>query len=89
MKSKHWKALHCILIITEFAVLAIYAETISYPYMKKKITLLVTKIRICLTLALFTDVSIITCRKSLTIILIGKDIDPFELYKMATLDEEE
>ena len=34
MESNLWKALHCTSTTTEFAVLAIYAEAISYPYMK-------------------------------------------------------
>ena len=34
MESNLWKALHCTSTITELAVLAIYAEAVSYPYMK-------------------------------------------------------
>ncbi|KAF8815878.1 hypothetical protein BYT27DRAFT_7078726 [Phlegmacium glaucopus] len=34
MESNLWKALHCNSTITELAVLAIYAEAVSYPYMK-------------------------------------------------------
>ncbi len=34
METNLWNALHCSSTITELAVLAIYAESISYPYMK-------------------------------------------------------
>jgi hypothetical protein len=34
MESNLWKALHYNSTITELGVLAIYAEAISYPYMK-------------------------------------------------------
>jgi len=34
MEANLWKALHCTATTTELAVLAIYAEAISYPYMK-------------------------------------------------------
>jgi hypothetical protein len=34
MESNLWKALHCTSTTTELGVLAIYAEAISYPYMK-------------------------------------------------------
>jgi hypothetical protein len=34
METNLWNALHCDSTITELAVLAIYAEAVSYPYMK-------------------------------------------------------
>jgi len=34
MKTNLWNGLHCQSRLTELAVLAIYAEAISYPYMK-------------------------------------------------------
>ena len=34
METNLWNALHCSSTATEFAVLAIYAECVSYPYMK-------------------------------------------------------
>ena len=34
MESNLWNALHCTSTITELAVLAIYAEANSYPYVK-------------------------------------------------------
>ena len=34
MEQNLWNALHCDSTLTELAVLAIYAEAISYPYMK-------------------------------------------------------
>jgi len=34
MKQNLWNALHCEATLAEFAVLAIYAESVSYPYMK-------------------------------------------------------
>ena len=34
MEKNLWSALHCISTTTELAVLAIYAEAVSYPYMK-------------------------------------------------------
>jgi hypothetical protein len=34
MEKNLWDALHCISTTTELAVLAIYAEAVSYPYMK-------------------------------------------------------
>ena len=34
METNLWNALHCSSTTTELAVLAIYAEAISYPYMK-------------------------------------------------------
>jgi hypothetical protein len=34
MESNLWKALHCPATKTELAVMAIYAEAVSYPYMK-------------------------------------------------------
>ena len=34
MEQNLWNALHCEATLAEFAVLAIYAESVSYPYMK-------------------------------------------------------
>ncbi|KJA18866.1 hypothetical protein HYPSUDRAFT_69639 [Hypholoma sublateritium FD-334 SS-4] len=34
MEENFWKALHCNSTLTELAVLALYAESVSYPYMK-------------------------------------------------------
>ena len=34
MEQNLWNALHCKATLAEFAVLAIYAESVSYPYMK-------------------------------------------------------
>ena len=34
METNLWNALHCDSTMTELAVLAIYAEAVSYPYMK-------------------------------------------------------
>ena len=34
MEKNFWKAMHCTATRTELAVIAIYGEAISYPYMK-------------------------------------------------------
>jgi len=47
-ESNFWKALHCTSTVTELAVLAIYAEAVSYPYMKAICTSDAQK-RTCLT----------------------------------------
>ena len=89
MESNLWKALHCTSTITELAVLAIYAEAISYPYIKA-ICISDAQKRTCLTLVLFILVSMIICKKIIANpdILIGKDLDLSESYKTATLDGE-
>jgi hypothetical protein len=33
MEQNLWNALHCTATLTEFAVLALYAQAISHPYM--------------------------------------------------------
>jgi hypothetical protein len=35
MKQNLWNALHCIATLTEFVVLALYAQAISHPYMQE------------------------------------------------------
>ena len=35
MEKNLWNALHCTATKTEFAVLALYAQAISHPYMKE------------------------------------------------------
>jgi hypothetical protein len=85
-----WKALHCTSTITEFAVLSIYAEAISYPYMKE-IHTSSDKNQNMLDLGPFHRCVYDHIKKIIDNpdILIGKDIDPSESYKMATLDGEE
>jgi hypothetical protein len=35
MEQNLWNALHCTATLTEFAVLALYAQAISHPYMQE------------------------------------------------------
>ena len=90
MESNLWKALHCTSTTTELAVLAIYAEAISYPYMKA-IRTSSDKDQNMLDLGPFHSRVYNHMQKIIENpdILIGKDIDPSESYKMATLDGNE
>ena len=90
MESNLWKALHCTSTTTELAVLAIYAEAISYPYMKA-IRTSSDKDQNMLDLGPFHSSVYNHMQKIIENpdILIGKDIDPSESYKMATLDGNE
>ena len=90
MESNLWKALHCTSTITELAVLAIYAEAISYPYMKA-IRTSSDKNQNMLDLGSLHSHVYNHMQKIIENpdILIGKDIDPSESYKTATLYGEE
>ena len=90
MESNLWKALHCTSTITELAVLAIYAETISYPYMKAIRTSDAQK-KNMLDLGPFHSRVYDHMQKIIENpdILIGNDLDLSESYKTATLDGEE
>ena len=90
MESNLWKALHCTSTTTELAVLTIYAEAISYPYMKA-IRTSSDKNQNMLDLGPFHSHVYDYMQKIIANpdILIGKDIDPSESYKWATLDGEE
>ena len=90
MELNLWKALHCTSTTTELAVLAIYTEAISYPYMKAICTSS-DKNQNMLDLGPFHLHIYNYVQKFIenSDILIGRDIDPSESYKMATLDGEE
>ena len=89
MESNLWKALHCTSTITELAVLEIYAEAVSYPYMKaictsdaqKKNMLYLGPFHSCV----YDHMQKIIANPD---ILIGEDLDISESYKTATLDGE-
>ena len=89
MESNLWKALHCTSTITELAVLAIYAEVISYPYMKAIRTSDAQKKNMLdlgpLHSRVYDHMQKIIANPD---ILIGKDLDLSESYKIATLDGE-
>jgi hypothetical protein len=89
MESNLWKALHCTSTVTELAVLAIYAEVISYPYMKAIRTSDAQK-KNMLDLGPFHSRVYDHMQKIIANpdILIGKDLDLSESYKTATLDGE-
>jgi hypothetical protein len=89
MESNLWKALHCTSTATELAVLAIYAEAISYPYMKAIRTSDAQK-KNMLDLGPFHSRVYDHMQKIIANpdILIGKDLDLSESYKTATLDGE-
>jgi hypothetical protein len=89
MESNLWKALHCTSTITELAVLAIYAEAISYPYMKA-IRISDAQKKNMLDLGPFYSRVYNHMQKIIEKpdILIGKDLDLSESYKTATLDGE-
>jgi len=89
MESNLWKALHCTSTVTELAVLAIYAEAISYPYMKAIRTSDAQK-KNMLDLGPFHSRVYDHMQKIIANpdILIGKDLDLSESYKTATLDGE-
>ena len=89
MESNLWKALHCTSTTTELAVLAIYAEAISYPYMKA-IRTYSDKNQNMLDLGPFHSRVYKHMQKIIENpdILIGRDLDLCESYKMATLDGE-
>ena len=89
MESNLWNALHCTSTITELAVLAIYAEAISYPYVKA-IRTSDSKKQNMLDLGPFHSRVYDHMQKIIENpdILIGKDLDLCESYKMATLDGE-
>ena len=89
METNLWKALHCTSTTTELAVLALYAEAVSYPYMKS-IRASSDKNQNMLDLGplhsrVYDHIQKIIENPD---ILIGKDLDPSESYKMATLDGE-
>ncbi|KAF8808752.1 hypothetical protein BYT27DRAFT_7222765 [Phlegmacium glaucopus] len=89
MESNLCKALHCNSTITELAVLAIYAEAVSYPYMKAICTSS-DKDQNMLDIGPLHSRVYDHMQKIIENpdILIGKDLDPLESYKMATLDGE-
>jgi len=89
MESNLWKALHCTSTVTELAVLAIYAEVVSYPYMKAIHTSDAQK-KNMLDLGPFHSSVYDHMQKIIANpnILIGKDLDLSESYKTATLDGE-
>ena len=89
MESNLWKALHCTSTITELAILALYGEVISYPYMKKIRTSDAEKKKV-LDLGPFHSQVYDHMQKIIENpdILIGKDLDPSESYKTATLNGE-
>jgi len=90
MESNLWKALHCTSTTTELAVLAIYAEAISYPYMKA-IRTSNEKNQNMLDLGPFHSRVYDHMQKIIENpnILIEKNIDPSKSYKTATLDGDE
>ena len=90
MESNLWNALHCTSTITELAVLAIYAEAISYPYVKA-IRASDAKKQNMLDLGPLHSRVYDHMQKIIENpdILIGKDSDVCESYKTATLDGEE
>ena len=87
MESNLWKALHCTSTVTELAVLAIYAEAVSYPYMKAIRTSDAQK-KNMLDLGPFHSRVYDHMQKIIANpdILIGKDLDLSESYKTATQD---
>ena len=89
MESNLWKALHCTSTATELAVLAIYAEAVSYPYMKAIHTSDAQK-KNMLDLGPFHSCVYDHMQKIIANpdVLIGKDLDLSESYKTATLDGE-
>ena len=89
MESNLWKALHCTSTITELAVLAIYAEAVSYPYMKA-IRISDAQKKNMLDLGPFHSRVYDHMQKIIANpdILIGEDLDLSESYKTATLDGE-
>ena len=89
MELNLWNALHCTSTITELAVLAIYAEAISYPYVKA-IRTSDSKKKNMLDLGPFHSHVYDHMQKIIENpdILIGRDLDLCESYKMATLDGE-
>jgi len=90
METNLWKALHCPSTTTELAVLAIYAEAVSYPYMKA-IHTSSDKNQNMLDLGPLHSHVHDHIQKIINNpdILIGKDLDSSESYKTATLDGEE
>ena len=61
MEQNLQNTLHCEVTLAEFAVFAIYAESVSYPCMKS----IHTSRKICLTLVLFITMYTNTCRNYL------------------------
>ena len=90
MESNLWKALHCTSTTTDLLCLQ-FMQKPFHIHIWKQFVLPVTKIRICLTMALFTHMSMIICKKFIEKpdILIGKDIDPSKSFKTATLNGEQ
>jgi len=86
MESNLWKALHCTSTVNELPVLAIYAEVVSYPYMKAICTSDAQK-KNMLDLGPFHSSVHDHMQKIIANpdILIGKDLDLSESYKTATL----